>query len=123
MNLKLILIIIATTVVILTIWYFDLLHEPVETVDELIGENYDYALTSYFRSEPSMSMKLNINNPLYGFQRGILSKKDIVRDSIVRQYTWTFLNNHKTIIWVGKTDKSDNEIIYALRYRTYGVKF
>ena len=121
MKLKFIFVIIAIIIVGSTIWYFDLFHKPVETVDELIGNNYDYALKSYFHSEPNSSMTFNINNALNEFQGGVLSKKNIVRDSIVRQYTWTFLN-HKTTIWVSKTDRLDNEIIDAIRYKN-GVKF
>ena len=103
------------------IWYFDILHKPVETVDELVGKNYDFAVKTYFDSEPNISTKFNINNKLNEFQGGILSKKSIIRDSIIKQYTWTFLN-HKTTIWVGKTDNLDNEIIEAIRYKN-GVEF
>ena len=121
MKIKLIFLVIAALIISLTIWYFDLFHKPVETVDVLIGSNYDYAIKSYFHSEPNTSTTFNINSGLNEFQVGVLSKKYIVRDSIIRQYTWTFLN-HKTTIWVSKTDNSDNEIIDAIRYKN-GVEF
>ena len=98
------------------IWYFDVLHKPVETIDELVGNNYDYAVKTYFNSEPNISTTFNINTNLNEFQGGILAKKNIIRDSLIKQYSWTFLN-HKTTIWVSKTDNSDNEIIDAIRYK------
>jgi hypothetical protein len=121
MKLKLIFTVIALIIVASSIWYFDPFHKSVETVDELIGNNYDYAVKTFFHSEPSSSTLFNINDNLNEFQGGVLSKKEIVRDSIIKQYTWTFLN-HKTTIWVSKTDKLDNEIIDAIRYKNE-VKF
>ena len=46
-----IFVIFAIIIVGSTIWYLDLSHKPVETVDVLIGKNYDYALKSYFKCE------------------------------------------------------------------------
>ncbi len=85
-----------------------------ETVDELIGNSFDYAVKSYFKSDPSSSTTFNINNNLNEFQGGVSFRKNILRDSMVSQYTWTFLN-HKTTIWVCKTDSLNNEIIDANR--------
>jgi hypothetical protein len=104
-----IFVIFAIIIVGSTIWYLDLSHKPVETVDVLIGKNYDYALKSYFKCEPNSSSTVNINNELSEFQGGVVSKKHMVRDSIVRQFTWTFMN-HKTTIWVSKTYKIYHEM-------------
>jgi hypothetical protein len=111
-----IILIFSVIIFSLTTWYFDPFHKPVETVDVLIGKNYDYALKSYFHSDPEYSSSFDINQDLNEFQGGVLSKKDIIRDSIIRQYTWTF-TNHKTTIWVSKTDNFEDEIIDAIRYK------
>ena len=74
MKRKLIFVIIAIIILGSTIWYFDFFHKPVEPIDKLIGNNYDYAVKSYFHSEPSSSTTFNINKDLYEFQRGVLSK-------------------------------------------------
>jgi hypothetical protein len=103
------------------IWYFDPFHRQVETVDELIGRNYEYAHKLYFQSDPDNSTYFNINDPLNEFQGGILPKKSIIKDSIIQQHTWTFLN-HKVTIWVTQTDKLQGQIIDAIRYKN-GVVF
>lgn len=97
-------------------WYFDILHEPVETIDELIGKNYDYAIKFYYRKEPDNQYKININANLNEFEGAIYDKKSILKDSIVQVYTWTFMN-HKETIWVGKTRLMKSEIIDAIRYK------
>src|SRR4030095_2572695 len=103
------------------IWYFDPFHKPVETIDELIGKNLDYAVKLYFKKDPDVSSHFNINSPLNEFQGGVLAKKSIIRDSIIDQHTWNFLN-HKATIWVTKTDQQHSEIIDAIRYKN-GVVF
>jgi hypothetical protein len=97
------------------------MHKPVETLDELIGKNLDYANNVYFKSEADETIKININNNLNEFQGGILSKKSILFDSIVYQYTWNFYT-HKKTIWIGKTIENKNQIIDAIRYQN-NVKF
>jgi hypothetical protein len=97
------------------------MHKPVETLDELIGKNLDYANNVYFKSEADVTIKININNNLNEFQGGILSKKSILLDSIVYQYTWNFYT-HKKTIWIGKTIENKNQIIDAIRYQN-NVKF
>ncbi|AWM14728.1 hypothetical protein DI487_13250 [Flavobacterium sediminis] len=103
------------------IWYFDAFHEPVETIDDLIGKNLDFANKVYFKSEADEITSFNINNSLNEFQGGIVNKKSIITDSIVYQYTWKYLN-HKETIWVAKTKKQDLEIVDAIRYKK-NVKF
>ena len=80
-----------------TIWYFNLFHKPVEIVDVLIGQNDDYAIKEYFHSDPDYSSNFNINKPLNEFQGGLLSSK--------------------ITIWTAKKDKSNYEILYAIRYK------
>jgi hypothetical protein len=97
------------------------MHKPVETLDELIGKNLDFANNKYFKSEADETIKININNNLNEFQGGILNKKSILTDSIVYQYTWKFFT-HKKTIWVGKTIENKYQIIDAIRYKN-NVKF
>ncbi len=112
------LIVIGSIIVIglTSTWYFDIWHDSVETIDELIGQNYDYAYKMYFRTDPDSHHEVNINNKLNEFDGGILSKKEILIDSIVNVYTWDFAN-HKMTIWVGKTKKMNSQIIAAIRYK------
>ena len=117
------------TIIILTIisiglfssWYFDIWNKSVEPIDELIGKNYDYAHKLYFKTDPDQHYKININDQLNEFNGGVYNKKSIFTDSIINVYTWISFN-HKQTIWVGKTKKSDNEIIDAIRHKN-GVKF
>lgn len=112
------IVIISTLILIglFSTWYFDVWHKPVEPIDKLIGENYDYAHKLYFKTEPDKHYKVNINHRLNEFDGGIYDKKSILTDSIVDVYTWGSLN-HKNTIWVGKTNELNNEIIDAIRYK------
>jgi len=96
-------------------WYFDIWNEPVETIDELIGQNYDYAHKIYFQTDPHRQYKVNINNNLNEFDGGILNKKEILTDSIVHVFTWVYTTNKKTI-WVGRTEKLESQVFDAVRY-------
>ena len=102
-------------------WYFDIWHKPVETIDKLIGKNFEYANKKYFKSEPDNQYQVNINGNLNEFYGGIYDKKKILKDSIVQVYTLTFIN-HKKTIWVGKTMTMKSEIIDAIRYKN-SVRF
>ena len=70
-------------------------HEPVETIDELIGKNYDYAHKMYFQTDPNRQYKVNANDNLNKFDGGILNKKEIMIDSIVRVFTWEYTNTKR----------------------------
>lgn len=118
---KILYISIILVFVCFCIYYFEPMHKPVETLDELIGENLDFADKKYFKSEADEITKININNNLNEFQGGILSKKSILLDSIVYQYTWNFYS-HKETIWIGKTIENKYQIIDAIRYKN-NVKF
>jgi len=96
-------------------WYFDIWHEPVEPISQLIGENYDYTHKIYFQTDPDKQYKLNVNNNLNEFDGGILNKKEILTDSIVHVFTWDYTTNKKTI-WVGQTEKLESQVIDAIRY-------
>ncbi len=102
-------------------WFLDPFHKPVETVNELVGQNLDYAIKSYFHADPDKELSININRPLNEFQGGILTMKNRIKDSIVNQYTWTFFN-HNLTIWTAHTDNLQSEIIDAIRYKD-NVKF
>jgi len=115
------LILLGIIVAIATVWFFDPFHKPVETIDELIGQNYDYACKIYFSKDPNHSTRFNINNNVSEFQGGILNKRSQLKDTMILQYTWTFIN-YKSTIWVAKTFRQDNEIIDAIRYKN-GVQF
>lgn len=97
-------------------WYFDIWHKPVETIDELVGENYVYAHKVYFQADPDEHYTININDRLNEFNGGVYNKKSILTDSIVEVFTWNSLN-HKKTIWVGNTEELNGEIIDAIRYK------
>ena len=113
---KLIIIIGIIAIGLSAAWYFDLWHRPVEKVDRLVGQNYDYALKKYFRSEPDNHHEININKNLTEFDCGIVNDKENLTDSIVHVFTWRFIN-HKETIWVGDTKKMKSQIIDAIRYK------
>jgi len=116
------IIILATAIIGLTsTWYFDILHKPVETIDKLIGKNFDYANKLYYKTEPDSHYQININDNLNEFDGGIYDKINKLDDSIVHVYTWTFMN-HKETIWAGKTRTMKSEIIDAIRYKN-SVRF
>ena len=121
MKQKLIFIFAIIILIGLSIWYFDPFHKPVEKMTELIGESYSNITNTGFSSKPDFSTSFNKNKSLNEFQGGILSSNAVLKDSIIRQYTWNLIN-HKVTIWVTKTEKSDNEIIDAIRYKN-NVKF
>lgn len=97
-------------------WYFDLTHNSVEKIDDIIGKNYITEVKSYFSTKPNYQYKININKNLNEFDGGILNKKSKLKDSIVTVYTWKYFN-HKKTIWVGKTESMKYEIIDAIRYK------
>ncbi len=103
------------------LWYFDVLHKSDETLDVLIGKNYDYACKMYFHSDPDCHYTININDKLNEFDGGILGKKSILTDSIVHVYTWRYFN-HKKTIWVGETSILKMQVIDAIRYNN-NVRF
>jgi len=113
---KIIIISILVILGLASFWYFDVWHEPVERIDELIGKNYDYAHKVYFQTYPDQEYKININDNLNEFNGGIYNKVKNLKDTIVYVYTWKSLN-YKETIWVGKTDKLESEIIDAIRYK------
>jgi len=112
------IIIISTLLLIglITSWYFDIWHKPIEPIDELIRRNYDYAQKTYFKTDPNQHYKININDGLNEFDGGVYENKSILTDSIIEVYTWISLN-HKKTVWVEKTKKLKHEIIDAIRYK------
>jgi hypothetical protein len=103
---------------ILSLYIF---RKPVETLESLIGKDYDSASNTYFKKPPDVSYIININHNLSEFDGAILKNKKLLTDSIVNVYTWTY-SNHKKTIWVGKTSKMKNQIIDAIRYKN-NVRF
>jgi len=96
-------------------WYFDIWNEPVKTIDELIGENYDYAHKMYFQTDPERHYTVNVNYNLNEFDGAILNDKEILTDSIVHVFTWNYVT-HKKTIWIGQTEKMEMQVIDAIRY-------
>lgn len=113
---KLIVILSIIIVGLTASWYFDIWNEPVETIDELIGRNFDYAHKKYFQTDPDRQYKVKVNDNLNEFDGGILNKKKILTDSIVHVFTWDY-TTHKKTIWVGRTEKLENQVIDAIRYK------
>lgn len=101
--------------VLAALWYFDIGHDPVEPIEELIGHDYNYARKMYFRTEPGNHYTLNINEPLKEFDVEILNKQQMLTDSIVDVYTWEYKTYKKTI-WVGETELMKDQVILAIRY-------
>jgi len=119
---KRLLIILAITVIVITLLcYFDIFNKPVETLDKLIGKDLDYACGTYFKTTPDIKYNININHNLSEFDGEILKSKNLLTDSIINVYTWTY-SNHKKTIWVGQTSKMKNQIIDAIRYKN-NVRF
>lgn len=113
---KTIIIFTVILVGLISTWYFDIWHRPVETIDELIGKNFDFAHKLYFKTDPDSHYQININDDLNEFDGVIYDKKNNLKDSIIHVYTWTFFN-HKQTIWIGETDTMKGEIIDAIRYK------
>jgi hypothetical protein len=112
-------IVVSVTILLIgifLIWCFDILNKPVETIDGLIGKNFDYARVTYFKTNPDIQYNININQNLNEFDGAILNSKNLLSDSVVNVYTWTYFN-HKKTIWVGQTSKMQNQIIDAIRYK------
>jgi hypothetical protein len=118
---KLLAILSILIVGLTTAWYFDIWNKPVETIDELIGKNYDFAHKMYFQTDPNGQYKVNVNDNLNEFDGGILNKTKVLTDSIVNVFTWDY-TTHKKTIWVGQTKAMKYEIIDAIRYKN-GVRF
>ena len=95
--------------------YFYFQNKPVETIDELIGQNYDYAHKMYYKTDHSDFYAINVNQELDEFDGALLHKRSILEDSIVHVYTWSFFDRKETI-WVGKTERMAYEIVDAVRY-------
>jgi hypothetical protein len=113
---KLIVILSIIIVGLTASWYFDFWHEPVETIDKLVGKNYDHAHKMYFQTDPDRQYKVNVNENLNEFDGGILNKKEILTDSIVHVFTWDY-TTHKKTIWVGRTEELESQVIDAIRYK------
>lgn len=113
---KKLIIILSIIIIGLTVsWYFDIWNEPVRSIDELIGQNYDYAHKMYFQSDPDGYYTINVNGSLNEFDGGILNKKETLTDTIVHVYTWEFMT-HKKTIWIGRTENLESQVIDANRY-------
>lgn len=116
LNWRILLSGIALLVVILAYWYFDIGHKPVEKVDILIGNNYDFAYKLYFRSNPDESHTFKLKDAKDEFRGIIQNHARILQDSTVHEYTWSF-SRYNITIWVGKTASLDYQVIDAIRWR------
>ena len=119
---KVLLAIIGIAVIgVFLLCYFDIFNKPVETLDGLIGKDFDYACKTYFKTTPDVKYNININHNLNEFDGAVLNSKELLADSIVNVYTWAY-SHYKKTIWVGKTSKMQNQIIDAIRYKN-SVRF
>lgn len=114
-------IIVVTIIGISISIYFDVFNKPVKTIHDLIGKDYVYARETYFDKEPDTHYTINIKQNLNEFDSGVLTRKELLIDSLVDVYTWNYFSYKKTI-WVGKTSKMNQQIIDALRYKN-NVRF
>ncbi len=80
---KFLIILTIAIIGLASVWYFDIWHKPVETIDKLIGKNSDYANKLYYRTEPDYHYQININDNLNEFDGGIYDKKNKLKDSII----------------------------------------
>jgi hypothetical protein len=118
---KKIIIIIGITLLVGLISYFDPFHKSVETIDILIGQNFDYAHKMYFNTDPDDHYQIKINDNMNEFHGGILTKINLITDNTVQVYTWNSFN-YKSTIWVAATKNNRYEIIDAIRYKN-NVRF
>lgn len=116
LNWRILLSGVALLVLIVTYWYFDFGHKPVERVDILIGNNYDFAHKLYFRSNPDESHTFKLKDAKNEFRGVIQSHARILQDSTIYEYTWSF-SRYNITIWVGKTASLDHQVIDAIRWR------
>lgn len=101
---------------IFTYWYFDFGHKPVEKVEILIGNNYDFAEKLYFHSSPDISNTFKLKDARDEFRGVIQSHISILKDSTIHEYTWSF-SRYNITIWTGKTENLDHQVIDAIRWR------
>ncbi|MCC6837043.1 MAG: hypothetical protein IT234_00775 [Bacteroidia bacterium] len=116
LNWRILLSGLALLVGITTYWYFDIGHKPVENVNILIGNNYDFAKKLYFRSNPDEFHTFKLKDAKNEFRGIIQSHASILKDSTIHEYTWSF-SRYNVTIWVGKTASLDHQVIDAIRWR------
>lgn len=97
-------------------WFFDFGHEPVEKVNILIGNNYDFAEKLYFHSSPDENYTFKLKDAKGEFRGVLQTHAGILKDSILHEYTWNF-GRYNITIWTGKTGKMDHEVLDAIRWR------
>ena len=112
---KLIVTLIVIVIGLAVTWDLDNRGQPFETIDELIGKNYEYAHKTYFRKYPESNYTINVKGNLNEFDGGILNKKNTLTDSIVHVFTWDY-QTHKKTIWIGQTEKMESQVIDAVQY-------
>lgn len=99
-----------------SVWYFDLMHEPIESVDELINKGYTFA-HNYFGAQEDDYRSIDINDSLIPIDQRIIKKKGILTTPRIDVYTWHY-TTHKITIWVGEIKNGEYSIIDAIRYNS-----
>ncbi len=102
-------------ILIVAFWFLHISHQPVETVQKLWGRSMKFALKQHFKKAPDETTSFRIDSNLNELQGGILVFKNKIKDSTIKQYTWTYWN-YKVTIWTARTANQDEEIIDAIRY-------
>ncbi|MFY0652771.1 MAG: hypothetical protein JXQ96_12085 [Cyclobacteriaceae bacterium] len=115
MKRKTLLIMLIFGVIIATLAVYTRIIKEPEQIQELIGENFDYAHKIYFKREPTGNYQINLNKTQNELDGGVLIKRNLLKDSVVNVYYWEF-GLSRSVIWVGKTDKMNHEIIDALTF-------
>jgi hypothetical protein len=93
-------------------WYVDPLHEDIEQMDELVGQNYAFAVET-MGENPSPNLYQE-----YGKFNLEIPKNVKLKDSVLKGFVWDF-RNHNIIIWTAKTEKYNDEIIKAIRFKDF----
>jgi hypothetical protein len=109
---KIIFSTIAILLIVLAFWVFDPLHTDVEKMDNLIGQNYAYAVETI--GERPIS---NLNESYGKFNVKIPANVKL-KDSSLKCFVWDF-SHYNIIIWTAKTEKYNDEIIKAIRYKDF----
>ena len=113
---KILILLIVLTFGAAVVWLSDVLHEPIEVIEELVGEEYTFAHTSYFQTKESDYYSISINGELDNFNSRILSRRETLSSPYIDVYTWDYFT-HKCTIWIGTTKDSTLRIIDAIRYQ------
>lgn len=97
-------------------WIYSYLNPKVEVWDEIVGLELSEAYATYLERPPDNEGFVNVyTGDLFKIDRHLTASKEDLLDSMVQIYLWNE-PKYTMRIWVGKTKRSDSEIINAIRY-------